>query len=162
MNTPHDRDQPLLVSVLGKIVKSESGRSELVVEHFNKIYPARNCEGNKIKTSLTGTFWRLLQVGDMTVTTASDEKQAYLLLDTDRSFRAYANCNKITGTYLVKGDMFLINRKPEIRMACPNGVVVENELIKALEGTKSFRISDDTLELLDQGGQIRARFQAGS
>ncbi|MGW8195424.1 MAG: META domain-containing protein [Desulforhopalus sp.] len=162
MNTPHDRDQPLLVSVLGKIVKGESGKSEMVIEHFNKIYPARNCEGTKVKTSLTGTFWHLLEVGDITVTTGPDEKRPYLLLNADRSFRAYANCNKITGTYLVKGDLFMINRKLDIRMACPEGIVLENELIKAFESTKSFRINGDMLELLDQNGQIRARFQTES
>lgn len=162
MNTPHERDQPLLVSLLGKIVRGEGGPAELVVEHFNTIYPDRNCEGNKVKTSLTGTFWRLQEVDGLAVTKTADEKQPYLLLNSDRSFRAYGNCNQITGDYLVKGDLFLLNRKPDIRLACPEGVFVENELIRAFKRTKSFRIDDETLELLDQGGQVRARFQAGT
>lgn len=160
MNTPHERDQPLLSSVLVKIVGAEKGQSELVIEHFNRIYPDTNCEGSKNRTSLTGTFWRLQDVDDLSATKPADEKQPYILLNSDRTFRAYGSCNEMSGSYLVKGDLFLINRKPEIRLACPTGLGVENKLITAFEKTKSFRIVEDTLELLDGGGQILARFKA--
>ena len=53
MNTPHDADRPLLVSILGRLVQQD--REELVIEQFRKFYPDSDCGGNKIKTSLTGT-----------------------------------------------------------------------------------------------------------
>jgi len=160
MNTPHERGQPLLSSVLVKIVGTENGQSELVIEHFNRIYPDTNCEGSKIRTSLTGTFWRLQDVDGLSAIKAADEKQPYLLLNPDRSFRAYGSCNEMSGNYLVKGDHLIIDRKAEIRMACPSGIGVENKLIKAFKNTKSFRIVDDMLELLDQEGQVLAGFKA--
>lgn len=161
MNTPHDQGRPLLASVFAKVVRGKSGRPELLIEQFRKIYPDRNCEGSKIKSSLTGTSWRLLELGGVTLTKSVDAKQVYLLLDSSRSFRAYGGCNKITGNYLVKGDLFSINRKHDIRMACPTGLLLEKNFIEALDSTESFRVEGEILELMDHTDQIRARFKAG-
>lgn len=160
MNTPHDKDQPLLASALVQIVEGINGQPELSIENFKKIYPDSNCEGSKIRTSLTGTFWYLQDVSGLSAIKPAEEKQPYLLLNSDRSFQANGSCNEMKGSYLVKGDLFLINRKPEIRMACPSGIGVENKLVKAFKKTKSFKIDAGMLELLDQEGQVIARFKA--
>lgn len=159
MNTPHQRNQPLLSSAQVKIVRGVHDTPELFIEHFNNIYPDQNCEGDKIKTSLTDTFWYLQEVDGLTVTMMTGENKAYLFLNSDRSFKAYGGCNEISGIYLVKGDLFLIDRKRDIRLACPSGIGVENKLIKAFKNTKSFRMEDDMLELLDESGRVGAGFR---
>ncbi|MCP3891032.1 MAG: META domain-containing protein [Desulfobulbaceae bacterium] len=162
LNTPHEPGRPLLVSVMGKIIVDEPDQTEFVVEEFRTIYSNRSCEGNKIKSSLTGTFWHLLEIDGIAVAKSANNTQPFLHLSANRSFEAYSGCNKITGGYLVKGDLFLINRNPDIRMACPKGLLLESTYIKALESSESYRVEGDLLELLDKNDQVRVKFQAGS
>ncbi len=162
MNTPHIRGRPLLVSVLGKIIQGENNQPEVLVEQFRKIYPDRNCQGDKIKSSLTGTFWRLFEIDGMEVTKSTGGKSTHLFLGSDRSFTAYAGCNKITGSYLIKGDNFLLKRKHDIRLTCPGGISLESKLIKALDSSEWIRVEDGILELMDKADQVRARFHSST
>ncbi len=82
MNTPHDPERPLLVSILGQLIQQD--REVLVIEQFRKFYPDSDCGGNKIKTSLTGTHWQLVEIlgsrwAEMT------GRRAHLLLKRDKN-----------------------------------------------------------------------------
>ncbi len=158
MNTPHDADRPMLVSILGRLV--QHNREELVIEQFRKFYPDSDCRGNKIKTSLTGTHWQLVEIQgsgwpEMT------ERRAHLLLNHDKTMEGFSGCNKISGTFLVKGDVLLINREPLTRIACPGSMEGENRLISVLNDVESYRIEENILELIDQNDQVLAKFLAG-
>ena len=163
MTTPHERGRPLVVSVLGKIIHGENNQPEVLVEQFRKVYPDRNCQGDKNKSSLTGTFWRLSEIDGREVTKSTDGKPIYLVLDSDRSFVAYTGCNKLKGSYLLKGDLFLMKRQSEARIACPGGFLsLENDLINALDSSESIRVEGSILELMDETDQVRARFHSGT
>jgi len=162
LNTPHEKGTPLLISVLGRISTKDGSDEEIIIEQFRKTYPDRGCSGDKIKQSLVGTFWHLIEIDGKSVSRPADGSSPYLLLDPNKSFEAFVSCNKIRGDFLVKGDTFLINRSPDIRMACPGGLNLENTFIKTLESTESYRVDGDYLELLDKNEQVSARFQAGS
>ena len=162
MNTPHVSGQPLLVSVIGTINTGENDQTELVIEKFRSIRPENNCEGDKITSSLTGTFWRLIEVDTAQVTQTAGNKSVYLMLDSDRSFSAYGGCNLISGSYLLKGDQVVITRQKEARMACLDRIYLENKFIEALDSSQSLLVDGNILELKDQNNQVRARFQAGT
>lgn len=161
MNTPHSRGQPLLTSVFAKFVMGEDGKSELIIEKFHKLIPERDCKGKKIKSSLTGTFWRLIEVDGLEVTKSDYVRVPYLRLNSDRSFEAFGGCNQITGSYLVKGDLFKLNRTPSIRLACSLGLEVENKFIEALNSSSTFQLDGEILEIRDQNDRIRARLKGG-
>ncbi len=158
MNTPHDADRPLLVSILGRLV--QHNREELVIEQFRKFYPDSDCRGNKVKTSLTGTHWQLIEIQGRRWSEMTD-RAAHLLLKQDKSMEGFSGCNKISGTFLVKGDVLLINREPLTRIACPGSMEGENRLISVLDDVESYRIEEDILELIDQNDQVLAKFLAG-
>lgn len=158
MNTPHDADRPLLVSILGRLV--QHNREELVIEQFRKFYPDSDCRGNKVKTSLTGTHWQPIEIQGRRWSEMTD-RAAHLLLKQDKSMEGFSGCNKISGTFLVKGDVLLINREPLTRIACPGSMEGENRLISVLDDVESYRIEEDILELIDQNDQVLAKFLAG-
>jgi heat shock protein HslJ len=158
MNTPHDMNKSILISILGRLVKPN--REELVIEQFRKFYPDSDCQGNKIKTSLTGTNWQVLQIQDRKWSEITD-KMAHLLLKRDKTIEGFSGCNKVSGTYLVKGDVLLINRELVSRKACPGGMEGENQLVAVLDDVESYRIEENILELIDQNDQVLARFMAG-
>ena len=158
MNTPHDMNKAILLSILGRLVKHD--REELVIEQFRKFYPNSDCQGNKIKTSLTGTHWQVLEIQQQKWSEISD-KMAHLLLKRDKTIEGFSGCNKISGTFLVKGDVLLIKRDLSSRKACPGGMEGENRLVAVLDDAESFRIEENILELIDQNDQVLARFMAG-
>ena len=158
LNTPHDRNRSILVSAMGRLATGMS--EEIVIDQFRKIYPDSDCEGNKIATSLTGTHWQLFEIKNQRWSSLTDQ-MAHLLLKEDRTIEGVTGCNKISGTYLVKSDVLLINRGLDSRKACPGGMMGENLLISVLDAVEAYRINDNVLELIDQNDEVLARFLAG-
>ena len=158
LNTPHDMNKAILVSILGRVV--QHNREEIVIEQFRKFYPDSDCQGNKIKTSLTGTHWQILEINNQKRSELTN-KMAHLLLKRDKTIEGFSGCNNISGTFLIKGDVLLINRELVTRKACPGGMDGENRLVSVLDGVESYRIEGNILELIDQNDQVLAKFLAG-
>jgi heat shock protein HslJ len=161
LNTPHTRGTPLLTSMIGRLVAGPEGE-EIQVERFRRIYSDRDCQGEKIQQSLAGTIWHLIELNGTALVSSTTEPSPYLLLDRDRSFEASTGCNTLSGSFIAKGDTLLMQRKQEIRLACPSGLALENVFIEVLEATEGFRLQDGALELLDAAEEVRARFRSGS
>ena len=158
LNTPHDMNRSILISIMGRIVSGN--REEVVIDQFRKIYPHSDCEGNRIATSLTGTHWQLFEIKGLKWSALTDQ-MAHLLLKEDRTIEGVTGCNKITGTYLIKSDVLLIKRGLSSRTACPDGMEGENLLVSVLDSVEAYRIEKNVLELIDQNDQVLARFMAG-
>ena len=157
LNTPHSYAEPLLVSIQGKLVKVASGAEQIIVELFKRFYPEKDCEGNPTKANLTGTTWRLIEVDGQQVTPNEKMQQPYFILDPkEKKWQGVGVCNSIHGTYLVKGEIFLIKRLISTRMACPEDMDVETSFIRALDSTETYQIKGDLLQLLDQEGKTKA------
>jgi len=157
LNTPHGYAEPLLVSIQGKLVKETSGVEQITVELFKRFYPDRDCEGNPTKTNLTGTTWHLIEIDGQKVHLEEQMQQPYFILDPkEQKWKGIGACNSIDGSYLVKGEVFLIKRLISSRMACPNGMDVETSFIRALNSTETYQINGYLLQLRDQEGVIRA------
>lgn len=164
LNTPHDQTEPLLLSILGSVRKGADPRGSLdhiLIDQFRRFYPNRGCEGNMIKTSFTGTYWMLEELDGIQVGQYPSKDAPYLTFSPDKTLQGYAGCNRISGTYLVKGDVFLFNRAAMTRVACSDGLEVEDRLLKILDESETYRVEGEMLQLLDQNDQIRARFTAG-
>jgi putative lipoprotein len=69
-------------------------------------------------------------------------------------------CNSAGGTYTVDGDRLTIGNIISTKRACAAqaGNQLEVAYLGALEQTRSFRIVDEKLELLDGSGSVVARF----
>lgn len=165
MNVPHNFGEPLLVSVTGKLVRQTSNdattEEEIIVEHFKRFYSNQDCEGKEIRANLTGTYWQLVELDGQAVETYAVDKLPYLMLGSDKTLTGFSGCNKLKGTYLAKGDLFLVKREKLARIACRDGVKLENLFLQVLDQSESFRIAGGVLQLRDQNEQVLAAFQAG-
>ena len=164
LNTPHDRDVPLLLSMMGSLKKDKGAnppRETLFIDQFRRFYPNRDCDGNQIRASFTGTYWLLEELDGTVLEQNSPDEAMYLTFNSDRSIHGYGGCNRIAGTYLTKGDVFLFKRLATTRVACNNRMELENRLLEILSETETYRVDGDMLLLLDQNDQARARFIAG-
>lgn len=70
-------------------------------------------------------------------------------------------CNRAGAGYTVEGDRLTINALITTKRACldPQGNALERAYVAAVEGTRTYRITNGELELLDASGKVLARFR---
>lgn len=164
LNTPHDQDQPVLVSLLGRVLSgasSEGSDDRILIDQLRRFYPNLDCEGNIIKASLTGPYWTLTEIDGTKVDLEVVKNIPYLAFQQNKTLHGHGGCNNFSGTYLVKGDVFLFQLTAMTRVACSERMDLENRFLRMLNDSETYRVENDNLTLLDQKEQVRARFIAG-
>jgi copper homeostasis protein (lipoprotein) len=160
MNTPHFFGKPVLLSMIGRLEK-KGGGEEIFIEQFNRFYTDQDCSGVQPNSNLTGTYWKLVEIDGKEINVGEGFSAPYLIFDRDKTMAGFGGCNNLKGSYLVQGDVFLINRLATSRIACPTEMETENKLLQALDAAELYRIEGDLFELVDQHNKTKARFRAG-
>lgn len=165
LNVPHSSGEPVLISLDGSLNVgiSDEGepQEEFIIQHVKNFYPNQDCEGKPIRASLTGTLWRLSEIDGTSLESFAIGVTPYLILEADNSMRGFSGCNNITGNYLARGDLLLLERDIIVRFACFKGLELENMFIQVLDESESFEIKGDLLHVRDQNRNVRAIFRAG-
>jgi len=167
-STPHGQGDPLLVTLSGSLLKkdgSSGGESgeELVVERFGSVVPGQDCTGEHSESGLFDRTWRLVELAGKPVRLDKGQREPFVTLETkDNKMHGFSGCNRFFGTYLAKGEIFVFNKMAMTRMACPQGMALEDGFLKALEKTEAYRVRDGVLELRDRDENILARLQSGT
>ena len=166
LNTPHGQAEPILVTLDGRLLSRPKpgglGYEEAVVpERFINIRPGIVCDGGKSsKLRLIDNSWRLIELNGKPVELAKDIKNPFIYLTSkDNRMQGFSGCNRFSGTYLVKGELFLFNKMVISRMACVGGMEIEDQFYRMLSATEGYRIVEDILELHDRHGRVLARLQ---
>ena len=69
----------------------------------------------------------------------------------------FAGCNRIAGPYRMAGDSLAFGPLVMTRMACDKGMDLERQFTAALDSTRRWRQSADTLDFLGADGAVVAR-----
>jgi heat shock protein HslJ len=69
-------------------------------------------------------------------------------------------CNRMMGSYTLDGGKLTFSQMAGTRMACPDGMDVEQAFHAALGKVATWRIDGETLELFDAGGASVAEFES--
>ncbi|HET6680823.1 MAG TPA: META domain-containing protein [Gemmatimonadaceae bacterium] len=115
-----------------------------------------------VSPTLENTRWELVQVADTLMVPTDLRNAPYFRLVAD-SARAvgHTGCNQMSGGYSVKGDSLSFSAMVMTRMACVGpGMNVEVAFTGALDQTRSWSMTGDTLRLLDAAGAPLARLVA--
>ena len=159
--------QAVLASVEGLIVQRPSpeegqpAQATLVVERFIGTWPRESCGNTLAESTLRGTYWKLVRLGDSPVTAAAKQREAHLILANDvLRVSGSAGCNRVTGTFELAGDRLRFSQIAGTMMACPEGMEQEKRFLATLAQVERYRIRSSHLELLDADGVMRARFEA--
>jgi heat shock protein HslJ len=166
MNTPHGQLEPILVTLDARLssnlrVGAMKYEEVLVPARFINIRPGIGCDGGKSsRLTLVDNSWHLKTLAGKPVELDEDQKAPYFSLKTEGNrLEAFAGCNRISGTYLVKGELFFFNKVIERRMACAKGIELEFAFLNVLKHTERYRIKGEILELRDREGKPLATFQ---
>ena len=166
LNTPHGQAEPVLVSLEARLTTRPRyggvGYEEAVVPvRFIDIRPGIACTGEKSsKLRLVDNSWRLIELDGKPLQLSEGQKNPFVHLQTkDNRMQGFAGCNRFSGTYLVKGSIFLFNKMIRSRMACVDGIEMEEHFFRVLSATDGYHINGDILELRDRSGKVLARLQ---
>jgi heat shock protein HslJ len=113
-------------------------------------------------TPLEKTDWRLIRLGDATVTAADPQRAPNLVLDpATHRVSGSGGCNRLSGGYELKGEQLTFGRMASTMMACLSGMETEQKFLAALGHVKRWRIAGRQLELMDDSGAMVAVLEAG-
>jgi len=106
--------------------------------------------------------WQLVEVDGMPAVAAAEERQAFIVFESRGPLRVsgLTGCNRFAGSYARRGPSLTFGSIATTRMACPDGMAQEQAFEQALQAVSSWRRIDGTLELLDDQGAVRLRFES--
>ena len=104
--------------------------------------------------------WVLRQLADQPVAVLTDTREAYLTLRADGTAEGNGSCNRFRGSFFSEtaGEL-KFSPLMSTRMSCP-AIETETNFISALGQARSYRISGDSLRVLDASGTAEARLEA--
>ncbi|MBA2458708.1 MAG: META domain-containing protein [Gemmatimonadales bacterium] len=108
---------------------------------------------------VTGVEWSLVELNGAPAPLGAGDRPATLTLGDSARASGFGGCNRIAGSYELAGDSLRFGPLISTRMACDQGMELEQAYGAALEATRRFRVTAG-LELLGADGVI-ARFRAG-
>lgn len=109
---------------------------------------------------IEGIEWRLVELDGRPAGVGADGQPATLLLTAgDHRAAGFAGCNRLAGTYELSPERVRLGPLVTTRMACPDGMDLEQRYTAALATVTAYQRTGDRLELRGDRG-IVARFQA--
>jgi len=156
--------EPVLVRVRGHIERRpgmEANRpvATLVLEAIGRVGPGQEC-GPLAAMPLSGTRWRLFELGGTAVAPRHPQHTPEILLDPRiRSVSGYSGCNRFRGQFTQDGEGLRFSSLAGTLRACVEEAAMERNFFDALKRTERFRITDGVLELR-HGDTTLARLRA--
>jgi heat shock protein HslJ len=105
-----------------------------------------------------GVEWELHELDGASAPLGAGGRRATLVISDSARVAGFAGCNRYFGGYAVTGTALRFSAIGMTRMACQEGMTLEQQLARALEATRSYKLSSDELILLGESGPI-ARFR---
>ena len=116
------------------------------------------------EVALDKSQWRLVEVEDMSVPPGAGRHEPHIQFDPEKKrVTGYSGVNIFSGGYDATGSRLRMSQMASTRRAGPPDLMkLETAFLKALSATRSYRVGGGTLELLDSGGRVLARFEEQS
>ena len=109
----------------------------------------------------SGTEWQLHDLGGAPAPLGAGGRRATLTFSDSARVAGFAGCNRYFGSYTIDGANLRFSALGMTRMACQEGMALEQQLSRALEATREFRLNGGELTLLGEAGTL-ARFVRGT
>ena len=116
----------------------------------------------KSQARLVETYWKAVELEGKPVEVKAGTREPHMVLRSEKNaVNGYSGCNTFRGSYEATDTSLRFKNMASTLMAClPAGSDTEKNFLSALNATVAQRISGETLELRDQDGRIRARFES--
>jgi len=135
----------------------ESAQATLVVERFVRVQPGDSCASSAVQAELANTRWVPVRIGERSVT-GLEREPWFVLEPRAKHVTGSGGCNRFSGSYESGTGTLRFGPLASTRMACAS-LATETAFLKALEGTRRFRLAGRHLELVDEHGVVLARLE---
>jgi heat shock protein HslJ len=108
--------------------------------------------------SLEATYWKAIEVAGKQIRGQSGTREAHLVFQAGGRMSGSDGCNRLAGSYELKGDGIAFGQTLGTQMACQGTGEIEQGFRAALKDANRWRIVGDRLELLDAEGVRLAAF----
>ena len=160
--------EPALATVDARVVMRavEDGgtpRPVLQVERFVAIAAQAACAApaSSGAASLENTYWKLIALRGQPVAVPDRGREPHVILQAaQHRVAGSGGCNRIAGGYTLAGERITFGRIAGTMMACADGMQQERAFLDALSAVARWRIEGQRLELIDERGDVLARFEA--
>lgn len=110
---------------------------------------------------LLGTHWRVTMIGNEVIENPAGARDAHITLQSaNNSVTGDSGCNRLFGHYVLENDMLKFDGLGGTKMFCEARMELEQKLNNALMSTMRWKITGQTLEMLDESGKTVATFAA--
>jgi heat shock protein HslJ len=104
-----------------------------------------------------GTEWQLHDLGRSPAPLGAGGRRATLTFSDSARVAGFAGCNRYFGSYTIDGATLRFGAIGMTRMACQEGMELEQQLARALDLTRTYQLNGNGLTLAGESGPL-ARF----
>lgn len=118
--------------------------------------------GAATASTLLDIEWRLVTLNRMPAGLGAGGRFATLQLSSeDMHVTGFAGCNQMGGRYTMDGNNLRFIQIYSTKMACADGLDLEQQYLAALDATREFRLEGNRLQLIGVSG-VLAEFETRS
>lgn len=116
----------------------------------------------KSQARLIETYWKAIELEGKPVEVKAGTREPHMVLRAEKNaVNGFSGCNTFRGAYEVNDNSLRFKNMASTLMAClPAGSDTERNFLSAIKAASTQHISGETLELRDQDGKVRARFES--
>jgi heat shock protein HslJ len=124
--------------------------------------PPATAPARSVSTAeLLNTYWKLTELGEQVVTTPQDKREIHFVLHSENQRVAgFSGCNQMMGNYVLNGDQIRFDQMAGTMMACVPDLELERKFLAIFPQVARWKISGETLRLVDAGGATLATFES--
>jgi heat shock protein HslJ len=111
---------------------------------------------------IEGPQWNVIEIGGKPVATPEGKREPHVSFRAGGRLSGSDGCNRVTGSYKLKGETITLARMAWTEMACVDTPEIAAVFRDALKRATRFTVTRDRLELFDAGGDRLAAFARGA
>jgi len=105
--------------------------------------------------AITDVDWRMVGLGEQTNPLGAGGKPVTLRFDAEKRYAAgFGGCNRYSASYSLRGDSLSFGVGMSTKMACPDGMELEDTWLKTMPKIVTFAATESTLTLNAAGGPV--------
>jgi heat shock protein HslJ len=113
--------------------------------------------------TLLDTHWRLTQVGEVAVPNPAGGREVYFSLQSQNpNLVGFSGCNRMFGHYVLSGQQLKFDQIGGTKMFCDVRMELEQRFLAMFEYVAGWKISGNTLQLLNSAGATVAGFEVSA
>jgi len=132
----------------------------LVPERFIGVSPGLSCPPGIQLATLENTYWRLTLLNSEGVQRAQSQREPHLVFHEDGRVAGSDGCNALTGSYKTEDSKLMFSQLASTLKACLEGMEQADEFRETLDSITDYRIVGNHLEMRDNTGHLRLRFES--